>query len=772
MDLRLVVPAAAIWLGTAFTFIVTNGPVAERSERSGAVLILCLVLLALALVIVVLSVTFHWQVSSRGVTIIVGISGFILGLASTSMQVNAQSAQPLARWIDVKQQVSVLGVIQGEPRVRGTGAGAVWKTPKVRELSIASTWISDSTGVYGVEVPLTVEIDMEIDIPSPGTHVRVFGSVGESRRYGNFAAALNNVESIETIAPPGAIDHWAQSLREGLRDGLVGINPNAGSLVAGLAIGDESALPAEVKDQMRLSGLAHLTAVSGGNITILLAMVILACALVGLRLVGRVVVSLAALAFYVVLVSPQPSVLRAATMGAIVVLSLLVGGRRAGPSVLATAVIILLLFDPSLGITWGFALSVSATAGLILLTPVLISCAKQLPVIQRTPPVVVGAATLTIAAQISTLPVLIAMGVPIGLGSVPANVLAMPAVPFITIGGLLSSVASVVHLPLGHVIAVVSSWPAAWIAMLASYFSTWPTLAGGQILVTLLLLVIVGAVVQVTRRKLVLLVLPLALMAALVTRGSSTSWVQENWLLAMCDVGQGDALVLRSTGGSVIVVDTGATPDPIDQCLSDLGVTKIAAIVITHFHRDHAGGLEGVLRGREVSAIYSTGYHEPQDQYAYVESVIADLIPENSLEAGQILNFNSEIDGADSITVLWPARVINAGSVPNNSSAVLLAEIGGIKILLTGDIEREAQRAIMAAVPPVKVDIVKVPHHGSANFDPDFIDWAGGSVALFSVGADNDYGHPSSEALMAWGALKIYRTDVGGPLAIGGHMFQ
>ena len=193
MDLRLVVPAAALWLGTAFTFFITGGPVTERSERSGVLLILCLALLTLALVMVVLSVTCHWQVSSRRVITIVGISAFILGLASTSMQVNAQSAQPLARWIDVKQQVSVLGVIQGEPRTRGTGAGAVWKTPKVRELSLASTEMSDSTGVYGVEVPLTLEIGMEIDIPSPGTHVRVFGSVGESRRYGNFAAALNNV---------------------------------------------------------------------------------------------------------------------------------------------------------------------------------------------------------------------------------------------------------------------------------------------------------------------------------------------------------------------------------------------------------------------------------------------------------------------------------------------------------------------------------------------------------------------------------------------------
>lgn len=126
-------------------------------------------------------------------------------------------------------------------------------------------------------------------------------------------------------------------------------------------------------------------------------------------------------------------------------------------------------------------------------------------------------------------------------------------------------------------------------------------------------------------------------------------------------------------------------------------------------------------------------------------------------------------------TVLWPARRIDAGSVPNNASIVMLAELPvdeadgpGLRILLTGDIEREAQAAIMAAVPAPDVDVVKVPHHGSANGDPRFPPWSGARVAIISVGAENPYGHPRTEAITAWqqaGAV-VLRTDQDGSVAL------
>ena len=401
-----------------------------------------------------------------------------------------------------------------------------------------------------------------------------------------------------------------------------------------------------------------------------------------------------------------------------------------------------------------------------MLTPILLDRAQQSPVFQRSPPIVVAAGLLTLSAQIATLPVLIAMGAPISLGSVPANVLAMPMVPFITIGGLFSSLVSPLSIPLGHVFAVMASWPAAWISGLASFFNSWPTFTGVQLIAGL---VLIGGVVVVARqfkRKQVLLVAPVLLASVFILR-SCNPWLPEHWVMVTCDVGQGDAIVLRDfsdssdPNGATIVVDVGPTPTLVNDCLNELGVSTIEAIIISHYHRDHVGGISGALRGRTVKGIYATPYQEPADQFDYATAVIPAGMRIETMRSGQVWQL-----GESRLEVFWPERILTDGSIPNNASVVLIFETKGIRILLTGDIEREAQQAIMRAYDPVNADVIKVPHHGSANLDPGFSEWAGGSIAVISVGADNDYGHPSPESLEAWQGTSTFRTDLHGAIAI------
>jgi competence protein ComEC len=104
--------------------------------------------------------------------------------------------------------------------------------------------------------------------------------------------------------------------------------------------------------------------------------------------------------------------------------------------------------------------------------------------------------------------------------------------------------------------------------------------------------------------------------------------------------------------------------------------------------------------------------------------------------------------------------------VPNNASVVVLVTIEGRGILITGDIEREAQAEIMREVKSVDVDVVKVPHHGSANLDEGFGAWVNAEIALISVGQDNEYGHPAPEALRTWGGSEIFRTDQDGAVSL------
>jgi competence protein ComEC len=767
MDLRLVFPAAGLWLGVATTFFVIGqdpDPVSRHSDSQRVFLVLAFVV---ALTVTV--VFYYWRLrhsefgSQPFIACVIFTTFVVLGCFVAALQVNAHTSEPLASWINQKPNAQIRGVISTEVQRRVTSTAAVWKSPEMSVVTVATDLITVNNVSYHIEIPVTVESEVEITVPPPGTLVEITGKLGRSYRYGNFAAGVSSVTQIEVLAVPGFLDLLAHTMRIGLDDALSGVDKRAGSLVAGLAIGDESAMPSRLKDQMRLSGLAHLTAVSGGNVAIVLALVVLICVLVGIKLWGRVALCVGALGFYVILVQPQPSVVRAATMGAIVVIAFLVGGRTAGPSILSTAIFILLIFDPSLGISWGFALSACATGGLVVLTPILLEQAKRTPILPRTPPIILAAAMLAIAAQIATLPVLIAMGTPIGLGSVPANILAMPMVVFITVGGLLSSLASLVSPELAHGLALVSSWPATWIAFLAEFFAQWPTSSGAGVL--LAIIPAVAAVALAWYFSQPLIAIGAVLLSFLLNQGMNFSpwntWPGESWSLVMCDVGQGDALVLRDRGGGVIVFDVGGDAALIDTCLADLAVTQITAIVFTHYHRDHVGGISGALRGRNVQRIIATGYHEPKEQFEYVLREIPAGIPQSEVSAGQQFSL-----GSMSMQVLWPARYIRAGSMPNNASVVVLVPLDGHGILLTGDIEREAQSEIMHEATSVDVDIVKVPHHGSANLDPGFSGWAKPEIALISVGEDNDYGHPARVAIDQWRGARIYRTDQDGAVAL------
>jgi competence protein ComEC len=241
-------------------------------------------------------------------------------------------------------------------------------------------------------------------------------------------------------------------------------------------------------------------------------------------------------------------------------------------------------------------------------------------------------------------------------------------------------------------------------------------------------------------------------------------WPPDGWFLIMCDVGQGDALLVRTGEGEALVVDAGPDPDAVDSCLDSAAVDTVPAVVLTHFHADHVRGLSGVLRGRSVAQVLTTPILEPIEEAMTVQALLADAdIPVEAVTAGDARSV-----GDATWQVIWPRRRIDAGSVPNNASLVLSLAVAGRRVLLSGDIEPEAQAAIAADLRRDPFDVVKVPHHGSRYQSPLLTTWAPAPVALISVGADNDYGHPAPETIAAWAAVGalIGRTDRDGDVAV------
>jgi competence protein ComEC len=259
---------------------------------------------------------------------------------------------------------------------------------------------------------------------------------------------------------------------------------------------------------------------------------------------------------------------------------------------------------------------------------------------------------------------------------------------------------------------------------------------------------------------------------ALLAPTSPVTGPPDGWRVVFCDVGQGDAALLRSGPSSAVLVDTGPDPPAVDGCLRRYRVERLDAVVLTHFHADHVEGLPGALDGRVVRRVLATPVREPAPQVRDVERWSrARGIPLEELHAG------GRLEAGEVAADVWaPARRIDAGSVPNNASVVLAARVGRVDVLLLGDVEREAAHDLLlrARRDPAMAsrvddfDVVKTPHHGSANLDDDLMALVRAPVAVVSVGADNDYGHPTARhlAMLRRDGYTVYRTDQRGDVVL------
>jgi competence protein ComEC len=380
------------------------------------------------------------------------------------------------------------------------------------------------------------------------------------------------------------------------------------------------------------------------------------------------------------------------------------------------------------------------------------------------------------AAQAAVTPVLVLMSGQVSLIAVPANLLAGVAVAPATLLGFVAALIAPFWPEAAQVLVIPAGYAVGWIIMVAQWAANvpmanlpWPAgLAGLGLLV-----VVVAVAVPVLRRRawrtVTLTVVGAALAAMLVLRPVVAPWPPPGWLMVMCDVGQGDGLVIAAGPQQGVVVDAGPDPSVMDGCLRRIGIRDVPLVILTHPHADHVDGLTGVLRHRRVGAVLTSPYQESPPQSAHFTADLARRrIPTWTAHPGTRWRF-----GPSELTVLAPdpanaqANGQGEGSAANNSSVVIHVRWPTGSALLSGDIESEAQEDLLRGPLP-QADILKVPHHGSPRQVPAFFHAINPRAALVSVGADNGYGHPAPKTLAALRHLgaRIYRTDKSGDLAI------
>ncbi|CAN7480934.1 ComEC/Rec2 family competence protein [Knoellia sp. LjRoot47] len=592
--------------------------------------------------------------------------------------------------------------------------------------------------------------------------------------------AVLRVSSHEVIAPAGRVARVAEHLRAGLRRSVDSTPADARGLLPGLVIGDTSRTPPDLTEAMQATGMTHLTAVSGSNIAVVGGMVLGLCVLLGVpRRLRPWVVAVAILGF-VVLARPEPSVVRAAAMGLIGLVGVSRSRRSAGLPVLSGAIVVVLVADPWMARSFGFALSALATLGLLLFTrPWGDAIARHLPPRLA---FVGPAVAIPVAAQAMCAPLIVLLQGSVSVIGVVANLVAAPLVAPATVAGVVAAVVSVVADGPARIVGWVGAVPTLGIARTARVMSEvpggtmpWPDGGRGALLlagVTALVVLTGRWLARFAQLKPLLAVTVVATTAAMAVPTRVVSWPPEGWRVVFCDVGQGDAAVVRTGPGHALVVDAGPDPPAVDGCLDSLGVEVVDAVVLTHFHADHVEGLPGVLGGREVGQVLTSPVAEPAWQVGEVTGWTRPHgIPVSSLAAGDRLAFG------DVTAEVWaPVRRIAAGSVPNNASVVLAVRVGEVDALLLGDVEREAAHDLLLrlrrdpdmAAASGEFDVVKTPHHGSANLDADLMAAVRAPVAVISVGKDNDYGHPTAAhlAMLARNGYAVHRTDQRGHVAI------
>ncbi len=605
---------------------------------------------------------------------------------------------------------------------------------------------------------------------------------------------------------------WIYSLRNSLSRTLATVLPEPqSSLAQGMILGIRGNIPSYLNADLSRTGTAHILAISGLNISIVAGILVS----FGIWLFGRrryiyVWLALAAIWFYALISGMDPPVVRGTIMASLFLFAELLGRQRSALTALAFAAAIMIGINPQVLWSASFQLSFLSMAGLILLAPAFQNIGRKavsavfreretaIPIAN----VVADSFSITLGALIAIMPVIAYYFGIVSFVSPVATFFALPVLPGIIISGALAGVVGLIALPVAQVVGWLTWLFTSYMLMVIGAFASIPSAAevvrgnATAVLIYYLVLALIvwlvhnwqklsnsmsgviarlksggekssGVILRVPGKW---IVVPLLVLAVLVWTAAFTM-PDDNLHVSFFDVGEGDAILIQTPNHQDILIDGG----PSAQALS-LGLGKklpfwdrtIDLLILTHPHMDHLTGQVEVLRRYEVKQVLSSDLNHSSPLYDEWLSLIREKgIKYSVAQAGQEI----ALGGGASIKVLNPQKtpLTDTESDIDNNSLVLRLSMGKANFLLTADTGREAEWELIANRADLHSTVLKVAHHGSeTSTTSEFLAVVKPQLAVISVGADNRFGHPSTETMSRLeerlASENIYRTDVHGTI--------
>jgi competence protein ComEC len=654
-----------------------------------------------------------------------------------------------------------------------------------------------------------------------GETVAVTGKVKPNEKY---TFLLFEATEVKVLEQPNPLDTVFNNLRLKFQENIGAVGIDGAEMIPAIAVGDDRLMEEEVDDASKVTGLTHILVVSGGHFVLIISILGILLGMLYLPRWTKVLFQIGAIFLLIQLVHNQDSIMRAATVCVIGITSVFFQRKSQSIAALSITVIGLVILFPNLAKSLGFLMSCTAMASIVILGPII---SKKLE--NRIGKFCAELISIPLAAIVGVQPLLLLMNDFVPGYSLPANILVVPFVELVTVLGLLSCIFAFVPL-IGSALAFITAIPNFFIYRIIMIFYKLPfaklPFIGGIIgslfwivlIVVVVLLVKFGAnkfgiskpgaskpgtgkpganttgankfskrdnsrilltanrfleqVKEAPKKSKVVLIISLSVTLVLATIYLGNFFINppikinQNWLTAECDVGQGDMQVINLGNNDAVVIDTGVEDKDSKKCIQELGVKKIELLILTHFHNDHIGGLKGVVDLVTPSKVWVANDVDEEEQ----SQSVFKLLDSRGIEYEHAVEMSSTTIGAIGnvlkLTVLT-ALELTGDSTANDSSIGVYIDYRNTKMVFTGDLELLGQGEMLQNAEQLQIhniDILKVAHHGSKTQNDELLQLLKPRVAMIGVGKKNSYGHPNKTTLGKLTGLgaTIVRTDENG----------